>query len=350
MSNRTQAIVFDDRDKITVQEFDLPPCGPEEVVCETIYSFVSPGTELRVLSGIHESRGKFPLIPGYAWVGRVVEIGAEVKGWGIGELVTGRNPLPLPGIYSLWGGQAGMHRATVSGYDSVLKLPENVDPWQYVAAEVAAISWRGVTCAYPSRGETAVVIGQGLIGAFAALWLKHHGARVLVVDLVESRLDRARRWGVTAINANDGDTRERLLAHTAGGADIVIEASGSRSGVDLANQILRQPAARATNSDYRVTRLHSNALYWPRLVYLATYTHKHEVGPGGLSGNAEGVVVLKQGDRTVADRLAAIERIRHDDLPLDDIVTSPVPVEDAPRAYSDLRDHPDQHNTIVFQW
>lgn len=47
----------------------------------------------------------------------------------------------------------------------MLKLPAGADPWHYVVTEIAAISWRGVTAAFPAPGETAVVVGQGLIGA-----------------------------------------------------------------------------------------------------------------------------------------------------------------------------------------
>ncbi|MCG2659092.1 MAG: alcohol dehydrogenase catalytic domain-containing protein [Kiritimatiellae bacterium] len=147
MQRKTHAIVFTEANKVALQSYDLPPCGPKEVIAETIFSFVSPGTELRVLSGGHESEVKFPLIPGYSWVGRVIEVGSELKAWKVGELVSGKNPIPVPGINSLWGGQASCHRVVVSGYDSVLKLPENADPWDYVAMEVAAISWRGASAA-----------------------------------------------------------------------------------------------------------------------------------------------------------------------------------------------------------
>lgn len=349
MSKQIKSIVFTNPNEIAIQSVALPACGPTEVLCETIYSFVSPGTELRILSGVKESKGQFPVIPGYAWVGRVIEAGRELKGWKAGDLVTGRNPIAIPDIKALWGGQASHHRAEVSGYDSVLKLPDGADPWDYVAVEVAAISWRGVSAAFPAPGETAVVIGQGLIGAFNTLWLRHHGARVIAVDLVEARLARARKWGALTVNAADGDAREQILALAPDGADIAIESSGSKPGVELANRVLRQPASRVLNDDYPVAALHANAHFWPRLVYQATYTHSHEVTPGGLTGG-EGTLVLKPGDRTVGDRLQVLELVRQSKLPLADIVTDAVPVAEAPQAYFDLRDNPDQHNTIVFDW
>jgi threonine dehydrogenase-like Zn-dependent dehydrogenase len=238
----------------------------------------------------------------------------------------------------------------VTGYNAVLKLPAGADPWEYITAEVSAISWRGVTAAYPAPGETAVVVGQGMIGAFAAKWLVYHGARVLVTDLVESRLDRARRWGIcAAVNAGETDAKEQLLAHCEGGADIVVETSASVAGCRLGAALLRQPVPRQLHTAYRVESLHTDAHAWPRMVFQATYTATVETAPGGLIG-AEGVLVLNPGDRTVGDRLAVIDRIREGDLPVADILDRPVPVEEAPDAYVELRDHPERRSALAFRW
>lgn len=350
MHNKATAIVFPDAGQIDFMEFELPECGPDQVVAETIYSFVSPGTELRVLSGVGESAGKFPVIPGYSWVGRIIQVGKDVKGWSEGDLVTGRNSVPFPGITELWGGQASLHRCEVTGYCSVLRLPEGADPWDYVTAEVAAISWRGITAAYPSPGETAVVIGQGLIGAFCAKWLLWHGAKVIVVDPVTSRLDRAMEWGASAgLDGAASGVKEQILAMCDGGADIVVEASGSFAGVELACSILRQPVYRALNTAYPAPALRSNAAVWPRLVFQASYFSKIEALPCGNVG-AEGAVVIKPADRTVGDRLAVIERIRKGDLPVADIIDSPVPVERAPEAYIELRDNKSATSAVAYSW
>lgn len=349
---QAHAIVFAAPNEIRFGDFALPACGPDEIVAETLFSFVSPGTELRVLRGEQKSRGRFPLIPGYSWVGRIIAVGSSLpdSSWAVGDLVTGRNPLPLPGIDALWGGQASHHRCEVTGYDAVLKLPAGANPWDYIVTEVAAISWRGVTAAFPAPGETAVVIGQGLIGALNAKWLLYHGARVIVVDLIASRLERARRWGVTAaLDGRDPRIRERVLAHCDGGADIVVESSASMDGAKLAASLLRQPAPQRDNLAYPVEALHRDAHVWPRLVFQASYTRQLELPPGGLVG-VEGALVLSPGDRTVGDRQAVIERIRAGDLKVADIVDQPTPVAEAPAAYRQLQEHPDRVGTIAFAW
>jgi len=348
---KTKAIVFTGPNEVDIGEFNMPPCGPKEVIAETIYSFVSPGTELRVLAGVKESKDKFPLIPGYSWVGRIIERGAEARGFANGDLVSGRNPLPLEGVNTLWGGQASHHRAPVAGYDAVLKLPQGADPWEYITVEVGAISWRGTSIAFPAKGETAIVLGQGLIGAFAACWLMHHGCRVIVTDLEASRLERARSWGVAAaINGRADDAREQILAFCDEGADIVIEASSSIAGARLASTLLRQPQSRRLNQNYDINALRQNPHAWPRLVFLANYTDSiSESHPAGLL-RTEGAIVYKPGDRCVGDRLAVMDRIREGALNTNDIVSELTPVDRAPEAYAALREHPERHSAFAFKW
>jgi 2-desacetyl-2-hydroxyethyl bacteriochlorophyllide A dehydrogenase len=345
-----KAIVFTDPGKIEIRNFNLPPCGKDEIIAKTLYSFVSPGTELRILSGQKESKGKFPLIPGYSWVGEIIEVGSNVKGWHEGELVSGRNPIPVPGINSLWGGQASHHRCQITGYDAALKLPHNANPWDYITTEVAAISWRGTSIAFPAKGETAVVVGQGMIGAIAAKWLMHHGARVIVTDLEESRLERARNWGAyAAVNGKNADAMEELSSHCPEGADIVIEASGSIPGVNLAISLLKKPFQRLMNIDYCPSALHTNAHNWPRIVFLATYTNSISSEPGALLKN-EGAIIFTPMDRTVNDRLAVIECIKNGHLPANDILQEAMPVENAPDAYMNLKNNPGEISALAFQW
>ena len=85
--------------------------------------------------------------------------------------------------------------------------------------------------AIPAAGDTAVVIGQGLIGSLGTRWLLRHGVRVVVTDLVLERLERAHRWGVVdAVNGREADAEARIRTSIGHGADIVVEASGSTHG------------------------------------------------------------------------------------------------------------------------
>ena len=227
-----------------------------------------------------------------------------------------------------------------------VRLPVSADPWQYVTAEVASISWHGVSIASPSFGETAVVVGQGLIGAFAAKWLLNQGVRVVVTDLEESRLERARRWGATTVSAKDPDARERILSCFENKIDISVEASSTMAGARLASSLLKK---NIEADSYHLQELRSNPFKWPRIIYLATYTDSVQTHPAGLA-DCEGVVVFRPCDRRVGDRQMVVEFIRQGRLPVSDFVNEALPVEKAPEAYKNLREHPEQYSAIAFRW
>jgi threonine dehydrogenase-like Zn-dependent dehydrogenase len=299
---RVKAIVYKAPREVGVDHFELGPCGPQEVLCETIYSFVSPGTELRNLSEFNKT---FPCIPGYSYVGRIIEVGSAAKGWRVGDLISGRNqPSALNplGIASVYGGHVSHHRCVVSGNCAPVRLPENADPWDYVTAEVASISWHGVSIASPCPGEKAVVIGQGMIGAFAAKWLVGMGLRVVVVDLDEKRLARSAKLGVAgAVAGGAPDVKERILSYFENGADIVVEASSSIAGCQLGASVLKKTLESSVEQSYHLPELQGGACKWPRFVYLATYTNTVETHPSGLA-EREGVMVFRPEDRKVGDR------------------------------------------------
>lgn len=121
-------------------------------------------------------------------VGKIVETGTDVKGWKTGDWVSGRNPKPVTDIASQWGGQASMHVYAVHAEDRPVLLPEGANPLNYTITEPAAISVRGIRAAAARPGETAVVIGQGMIGALSTAWLRLAGCRVCVVDMESARL------------------------------------------------------------------------------------------------------------------------------------------------------------------
>jgi threonine dehydrogenase-like Zn-dependent dehydrogenase len=174
--------------------------------------------------------------------------------------------------------------------------------------------------------------------------------RVIVTDIVPSRLERARKWGAAAaLDGRNPNIREMVMELTNGGADIVYEASSSKPGVLLASSIIRQPSPRAQNTNYPMGGMQNSHHFWPRLVFQAGYLFKLEWTPGELTGG-EGAIVLKPNDRTVGDRLQVIEQIRIGNLPVGDFVDKPTPVNDAPQAYLTLRDHPETVSAIAFKW
>jgi 2-desacetyl-2-hydroxyethyl bacteriochlorophyllide A dehydrogenase len=345
---KIQVIAFTGVGQISVRDAVLGDCGPTEIVVRTHYTMVSTGTELRVLGGFYGAKDRYPLIPGYSSVGEVIAVGPEAAGFRVGDRVSCRNPKAVPGMNSQWGGQASVQVHTTTGEDRAVLLPEGAAYLDYVTAEISAISLRGVTAAAPKSGETAVVLGQGLIGAFSAAWLNVSGCRVIAADLAKGRLQRAHNWAAATVNIGDADAESRIQSLCNGGADIVVEASGSPKGALLAYRLIRRKPQNYSK-EYKVEPIQFYQGDWPRLVIQANYVESVTIDPFGFIPG-EGVTILAPKDRGVEDRQLAIEQFRRGALDASHFVENVVPFSDALAAYAALRDDSEKGFSLVFDW
>jgi len=337
MSYTCEAIVFPEPGSVEIRTFSLPPCGADEVLVRTRYSLVSTGTETRIWAGHYGAAGRFPLIPGYSIIGEVVEVGTDVTGFSPGDLVSGRNPLPVPGITQRWGAQASLHRYQTTGYDCLLKVPSGVDPFEALIAEIGAIPWRGIKHAGLSAGETALVVGQGLIGALAATLLSVHGVNTVVTDVHPNRLQRAAAYGVAAaINMRDADAVARVTAALNGGADILVEASGQPEPARQALQFLR---TRGTGGPGPI----------PRVILQANYLEPVQVNLTSLAPT-QALAIFSPADREPEDRQDMLNFIAQGKIGASTFVDKVVPFRECEQAYQALRDAPDQHFSVAFCW
>jgi len=207
--------------------------------------------------------------------------------------------------------------------------------------EIGAIPLRGATMAQPKPGETVVVIGQGLIGALSAKWFALHKTRVIVVDISHERGHRAVARGAFAfVDGRDADVVDRVKAYCPSGADIVVEASGSVPGIELAMKLVKPIGGWSDGTP--VTGLSRLVL---QANYLAEVTHNlFSAFPG------EGLTLLTPMDRRVTDRQAVVTNIAAGRFHSHEFVDKVVPWDSAREAYQALRDRPDQHFSLIFDW
>jgi threonine dehydrogenase-like Zn-dependent dehydrogenase len=127
------------------------------------------------------------------------------------------------------GGQAELLRVPQAQFGPI-KVPEGPPDDRFLfLSDVLPTAWQAVEYAAVPAGGTLCVLGLGPIGSMAARIGLHRGAsRVIGVDLVPERLDRARAFGVDTIDLSNGDDPGELVRElTAGrGADSVIDAVG----------------------------------------------------------------------------------------------------------------------------
>jgi threonine dehydrogenase-like Zn-dependent dehydrogenase len=142
------------------------------------------------------------------------------------------------------GGQAEYLRVPRADYTHI-KVPEGGPDERFVyLSDVLPTAWQGVEYAGVPDGGSVVVLGLGPIGDMACRVALHRGHRVIGVDLVDARLERARARGVETVDlrAHEDDLADAIRDMTDGrGPDSVIDAVGMEAhgspGAKLAHQL-----------------------------------------------------------------------------------------------------------------
>ncbi len=80
--------------EVTIESYEVPEPGPGHVLIQTEASAISSGTELAVYTGVHQwltdptrSWPRFPFVPGYSAVGRIVRVGEGVEAYAANDRV-----------------------------------------------------------------------------------------------------------------------------------------------------------------------------------------------------------------------------------------------------------------------
>lgn len=113
---------------------------------------------------------------------------------------------------------------------------EAINPMQFTLVEPMSVGFHAVARAEVTDLDTVLVIGCGMIGVGAVIRSAIRGAKVMVVDMDENKLNLAKRLGAHAtINHATESVTEKIRALTGGhGPDVVIEAVGVPSTYQLA--------------------------------------------------------------------------------------------------------------------
>lgn len=251
---RTRAIVFTAPGTIAVEELTLPDPRPTDVVVRMAVSGVSVGTERWALLGKRPEMA-FPHVPGYMGIGTVVEAGAQAaaRGWKAGMGINfAASRLPEPHCRHSW---MGTHLADAvvdvcSGADTAPgavpwfkaePVPEGLAPEAAALTQLCGVALRGIEMAVIPAGGTVLVVGAGVIGQFAAQVCRLKGARVMVSDVVPSRLAIAAAGGAEwTVDSGREDLAARAKAIAPDGFDVIIDTASIPAVVNQVMPLLRQ--------------------------------------------------------------------------------------------------------------
>jgi 2-desacetyl-2-hydroxyethyl bacteriochlorophyllide A dehydrogenase len=225
---RSENIVFTDVNTVDLLEQELLELGDDEIRVSTRVSTISSGTEKANLigdpnvNGMGEPGISYPRRVGYASAGTIVEMGKNVTGFNIGDRVI-----------AYWGTHSQINQVNKA---HVVKMLDEITFNQGALVFIGTFPLAAVRKCRVEAGESAIVMGLGVLGQLAVMFCKVQGATpVIAVDPVKERRERALMLGADyALDPTEEGFKEKVRALTGGGANVAIEVTGLGKGLEQA--------------------------------------------------------------------------------------------------------------------
>ena len=313
---------------IEISEAEVPAPGPGEVQIAVAFTGLC-GTDLHILHGNMDARVTTPLTFGHEMSGTISTLGEGVMGWSTGDNVTVM-PLVWDGTCPacLAGNNHICQNLVFVGIDSPGSLQEywNV-PADLLVAVPADLSLRNAALAEPvavavhdvrrselKKGDKVVVLGGGPIGVLIASVARSEGAIVAVSEPEPERRAQIERLGFEAIDPRAVDAAEWVTEWTEGaGADVVFEVSGAPAAVLVATALAK---VRGT------------------LVIVAIHPTPREIDLQRVFWRELSILGARVYQRIDFER--AIELLQDGTIPVDEVISRVVPLEEISDGVSDL--------------
>ena len=329
---KTKQIVFTEVRKAEFLELDTPTVNEGDVLVEMEYTVVSGGTERACILGMNNTVRTFPLSLGYCGVGRVLEIGSAVKSVAVGDRVlvyhgwhTKYNVRPEADITKVWDDE-------IPSLDAAFVI-------------IASMGLGGVRKLEIELGESAMVMGLGLLGIFAVQFARLSGAYPLIAaDLNPERRELALKLGADyALDPSAPDFVDEVKRLTGGkGVNATVEVTGvsaaMKQALECASWLGRISLLGCTRiSDCSVD--YYQQVHRPGVKLIGAHNFvrpKHESYPHHWTHQDDCQAILS---------LIGAKRIE-----VAPIVSRVVSPEDAPEIYNQLCDDPKFPMGTVFDW
>jgi len=245
-------IAFTAAEKVALETFDIAEPAEDQILVETVYTTISPGTEranLLAEPNTQTHKAGFPFYPGYCNVGRIVAVGSSVKSYRNGQLVATSRPhashylLPAtvgpnlpPAKYRAELAPTVVTGTPIHSGHQIWPLPTGIDRATIKACATFAL-WSvglgGIRKARLEIGESVLVIGLGPIGLTAARFAELAGAYPIIgLDPSEPQRAHAAAHGVDAIFADAADAANAGVFEQP--PRVVIEATGRPDAIPIA--------------------------------------------------------------------------------------------------------------------
>ncbi len=245
--------------KVSIEEIEIPACGPHEVLVE-VKSCGVCATDVKKFTG--SSKAPFlPFILGHEPAGVVSTIGGAFRGnLKVGDRVaispvivcgschgcksglTSREGMGMCENYEVLGFSinGAFTEFIVCDPRNITEIPDALSFQDAALIEPVAACANGVLRSLTTPPGNAVVLGAGFMGLVSMQLLKLLGARVLIADLLDDRLELARAMGADeTVNPHAEDLEEKVKVFSGQrGAESIICAVGNKGLTESAITML----------------------------------------------------------------------------------------------------------------
>jgi L-iditol 2-dehydrogenase len=256
-----KALTLVEYKKLVYGEVPEPKIAADEVLVKVRTCGIC-GSDVHGMDG-STGRRRPPIIMGHEAAGVIEEVGAQVKGWKKGDRVTFDSTVFCG---TCWYCQRGMinlcdnrrvlgvscdeyrQHGAFAEYVALparilYALPDAVSFEQAAMVEPVSIAVHAVGINPASLGDTAVVVGAGMVGLLVVQALRVAGCgKIIAVDLEQEKLDLAQKLGADiGLKADACDVPQEVRNLTGGrGADVALEVVGLTASVKTAVMSLRK--------------------------------------------------------------------------------------------------------------
>ncbi|MBB5345914.1 zinc-dependent dehydrogenase [Tunturibacter empetritectus] len=255
-----RAAVYRGVDDVRVETIAVPEIGDGEVLVK-IHTCGICGTDLKKIhSGSHDA----PRVFGHEMAGTIVQVGAGVEEFVVGDRVMAYHHIPCGEcyycrkrtfaqceVYKKVGCTAGF-APSGGGFAEyirvmdwivrrgLVKIPDGVAFEQAAFLEPVNTCYKAIQLLDLKTDETVLVIGQGPIGILLAALARRTGANVLTSDLYPERHAVAAKFGLDhPVDAREDVVAAAKAATEGRGADVALLAVGSDSLIKIAMEAIR---------------------------------------------------------------------------------------------------------------
>lgn len=227
--------------EIRLIEKEMPKAKQGEALLKVLYCGIC-GADVASYTG-NQPFTTYPRIPGHEFSAQIVEIPENDRGLKAGDIVTcnpyfncGECYACKRGIVNACHDNQTMGVQRDGSFQEYITMPVEriLDGKGLSAKELALIEPFSISCHALSRAEVKqndnlLIMGAGPIGLFALMRAKALGARVLIADMLESRLTLAKEFGADCVvNVKENDLHKACDKFTDGnGFDVCVEACGA---------------------------------------------------------------------------------------------------------------------------